>query len=285
MDKAWMIRNDGKAFPIIQHIYAGWDNSPEGVEETLFAAEWLYKAVKDASTKKTIIKLISCWAQFNGAAEDTFMEDLLLLLDTPYKILTNSFVKSISRDLIRASQQDFALDDLENFADIVRQDLNQQFLRARYGGLYNTRAGSREMVFRISSTGFNWYNIIYQFVVDHEREISTVTIVRDEESTGVKNGFYKTADRRDVYNNYPIDQFLVEPGRPVVEKKHLFMNKRSDNNLEQSLLTFLEEGCSISKLRKVHINSHRLDTKLQVWKAAEERRCVELLNVPPNMSF
>ena len=36
---AWMLRQDGEAFPVIQHLYG----SLECVEETLYAGEWLYK--------------------------------------------------------------------------------------------------------------------------------------------------------------------------------------------------------------------------------------------------
>lgn len=36
---AWMLRRDGEAFPVIQHLYGSLDC----VEETLYAGEWLYR--------------------------------------------------------------------------------------------------------------------------------------------------------------------------------------------------------------------------------------------------
>ena len=44
MDKttAWMLRRDGTAFPCQWHYYGSTD--PADVEETLYAAEWLYEA-------------------------------------------------------------------------------------------------------------------------------------------------------------------------------------------------------------------------------------------------
>ena len=43
----------------------------------------------------------------------------------------------------------------------IKDSLNQQFCRARYGGQYNTKRGNKELWFRISSTGYNWVNDIY----------------------------------------------------------------------------------------------------------------------------
>lgn len=38
-ETAWMIRQDGKAFACTSHYYA----DSEDAEDTLYAAEWLYK--------------------------------------------------------------------------------------------------------------------------------------------------------------------------------------------------------------------------------------------------
>lgn len=76
-------------------------------------------------------------------------------------------------------------------------------MRVRYGGMFNSSATSKELVFRISSVGFNWFNIIYVFVADHKREVQSVTIVKDEEATGYENYFYKY--KGEVYDRMPID--------------------------------------------------------------------------------
>lgn len=58
-----------------------------------------------------------------------------------------------------------AVDNMELYILFEKvKKLNQKFLRVRYGGMYYTNTISKEMIFHISSIGFNWYNIIYKFV-------------------------------------------------------------------------------------------------------------------------
>lgn len=62
------------------------------------------------------------------------------------------------------------------------------------------------MYFRISSTGFDWYACIFGFLKRHETAIATVAIVRDEESTGMRNYVYALPDGR-RYDKLPLDIF------------------------------------------------------------------------------
>ena len=55
---AWMIRTDGTAIPCLQHIYAGKEN----IDETLFAAEWLYQYTLCESTKILCLRLIKSYS-------------------------------------------------------------------------------------------------------------------------------------------------------------------------------------------------------------------------------
>ena len=47
---AWMLRRDGIAFPCQWHYYGNAD--PAEVEETLYAAEWLYDATQSEETRR-----------------------------------------------------------------------------------------------------------------------------------------------------------------------------------------------------------------------------------------
>ena len=211
MEKAYMIRNDGKYIPITQHIYGS--KNIEDIDETLAAAEWLYKNTKNNSTKNLIIDFIVLYGK--SLNSDNIISAIIDDINNkPYKFLSENFIKSISDLIEENSKKDinYALNDLN---DLVNYELNQEFLRARYGGMYNTSNSSREMVFRISSIGFNWFNIIYEFVYNNRSQIDTVTIVRDEESTGMTNYYYKHGSK--VFNKLPIDEFITISGNPVVE--------------------------------------------------------------------
>ena len=61
MDKttAWMLRRDGTAFPCQCHYYGKAD--PAEVEETLYAAEWLYDATQSEEIRQLCLDLIAAY--------------------------------------------------------------------------------------------------------------------------------------------------------------------------------------------------------------------------------
>lgn len=54
VENAYMIRNDGKSFKMLQHVYG---NKGE-IEETLAAAEWLYDATNKLDMEECITQLL-----------------------------------------------------------------------------------------------------------------------------------------------------------------------------------------------------------------------------------
>lgn len=223
---AFMIRNDGKVYPVTQHYYGNRD--VEDVEETIYAGEWLYDHTKHSSTKDAFIKLLKSWIYKIYGSDSLYFdkERMLLAFKTEidsrgYKFLDYNFIQS-HIDNIMSIDEVYPLEDLN---DIITEELNQEFLRARYGGMYNSsRSTSGEMVFRISSTNFNWFNIIWTFVYDNMSKIRTVTIVADEESTG-KNFYYK--EKGITFDNCPVDDFINLSGNPVFESMDSFMEGKS----------------------------------------------------------
>lgn len=210
MANAWMIRNDRKRIPVNVHPYG----SPDDVEDTLLAAEWLYSNTADSRTRALVVDLIVAYArkEFDGIRNEQIPTVLpKYFADLGYPVLSTPFIKSLA-DQIVAANPSASLSDLNA---LVNAELNQQFLRARYGGMYDTSRGSRGMYFRVSSTGFNWFDIIWSFVYDHRDEIDTVTIVRDEESTGQSNYYYRLGS--DVVDQMPVDDFINAKGRPTID--------------------------------------------------------------------
>lgn len=208
MYSAYMIRNDGKEIPVKVHPYGSMDN----YEETLYASQWLYLNTKSSKTKEIILQFIRTFIDVEVGEDADLGSALIEWQKTkPYKVVEADFITSIS-DLLETA----SIGDIEDLNQLVNSELNQEFTRVRLGGLVNSVKGSKELVFRISSVGFNWFNIIYMFVADHKRDISSVTIVKDEEATGYENYFYKY--KGEVYNQMPVEEFLTQSGNPVVEE-------------------------------------------------------------------
>lgn len=207
MYNAYMIRNDGKEIPVKIHPYG----NPQVVEETIYASQWLYRNTAKDSTKNLIVTFIKSFAIDVLDIESNYSVYLWEWQSSlPYVVFEKEFLDEIADRLVNADSA-----DVDTLNQLVCDELNQEFLRARFGGLVNSSSSSSEMVFRVSSVGFNWFNIIYMFVYNHKAEISSVTIVKDEEALGVSDYYYE--HKNEVYNQLPIDTFLVQSGNPVVE--------------------------------------------------------------------
>lgn len=190
---AWMIRRDGEAFPCIQHIYG----SPDDIEETLYAAEWLYKSTLKESTKECALRLMLSYGKSLNAHRNPVRSLLLEIKKKPYRFLDYNFIMSIGNEINSVYEG-----NVEALNKEVVYYLSQEFMRARYGGMYNTVKGNRDMYFRISSDKFDWFPIINAFVEKHSEKIDTLTVVRDEESTG-ENWFY-TDENSIAYDKMPL---------------------------------------------------------------------------------
>ena len=178
---AWMLRQDGEAFPVIQHLYG----SLECVEETLYAGEWLYKHTRISATQQLVLKLVAAYGKSLHPQGDVVDNLRQSIQEKPYIFLTLDFVGKMVAQLPMADPS-----SLERLNRQVTEKLNQEFLRCRLGGLYNTTPSCRDMYFRISNSDFNWEPAIRRFLETHRDEMETVTVVWDEESTGRKGFFF-----------------------------------------------------------------------------------------------
>lgn len=162
---AWMVRRDGSIFPVVQHIYG----NPEDVEETLFAAEWLYERTRRRQTRKDIEAFVRMWGlQF---AEETNGEGLKNRIyhrmeERPYPFITRQFADKIVDIIAEWKDHNGHADetmDINGYCRQVTLDLNEEFLRVRFGGKYHTEPGNQTLYFRVSSENYNWSRVIREF--------------------------------------------------------------------------------------------------------------------------
>lgn len=211
MNNAYMIRQDGKLIPVTVHIYGATDDP----EETLYAAEWLYANTASQATRSLVVDLLASYA--HNLDPDVTLNEIEPTLvyqikHLPYKTVSESFVKSLNFSNAKM------YDDLQSINLAVNDALNQEFLRARYGGKYDSdNPAGGEMYFRISSVGFDWFPIIWTFVYDNRRQISSVTVLKDPEATGQSNAYLRHGS--EVIKHMPTDEFINLSGRPVLDKR------------------------------------------------------------------
>lgn len=227
-----MIRSDGKLFPVTVHIYGNPDT--EDVEETLYAAEWLYGHTQFAETKRHIVELLASYVRYlDPDATRADIEPTLLyqIKHQGYKTVSESFIKSL--DFSNAKMYS----SVSGINKAVVDDLNQEFLRARYGGMYDSETGNGEMYFRISSYGFNWFPIIWDFVYNNKSRITSVTVVKDPESTGTK-GLYLQHNGKKI-DRMPADEFINLSGRPTMDSYRRIEDIFPDMNMKRRHETLL----------------------------------------------
>lgn len=194
---AIMLRRDGEVFDVTFHPYG-----TDGPDYTIEYAEWLYNHTNYDKTKQDILSFMKTYAVSEGIEIDDISDEI----ETP---LTALFVKHIKEQGVRGN--------LPILWGYVENDLNQEFLRARFGGRYDSDdVIGGEIVFRVSSDEFNWFDVIYSYVTNNKNTIKYVTIVRDLEST-YNDYIYK--DGKNVFYRMPVEEFLTVKGNPIIEQK------------------------------------------------------------------
>lgn len=203
---AWMLRRDGKAIQVPVHAYGDEEDS----DYILMNAEWLYNNTNSRSTKNDIISLLAIYAVNNGCVDvSTFAN---YVIENDYLQIKIKFLESIYNELERAIDSAISSDyhNEEYYNKKVINDLNQEFCRVRAGGVYDSDGSLGDLYFRTSSSGFNWFDVIWEFVYKlyKQNKVSTVTIVRDKEST---------SEDKVYYNRMPVEEFITLSGHPYIE--------------------------------------------------------------------
>ena len=264
MNTAWMIRNDGTAFPCVCHTYGNWD--VQVIEETLAAAQWLYEHTKKSAVRELCMELIYIWAERFQTPGTDIVETIDRIIDSrPYRFLSKEFISAHAGEL-NAPVFEYSLESLNEELNL---ELNQEFLRARYGGLYDTDPASREMFFRISSAGFDWYPLICDFVEKADFPIESITIVRDAEGAGGENRPYRTLSGESIYRKLPLGDFLAETDDPSAKGKGLVEPMLSSSDrIRGRILEGLSTGKALRELRGIPMNPERIKQFVRrcLWK-------------------
>ena len=177
-EKAWMVRADGTAFECVCHVYG----SSEEIEETLYAAQWLYLHTASAQTKELCLRLFKAYGRSLSHHRNCVRNILIEIRRKPYRFLDYKFIFDLADEI-----QSAADGDLRDLNGKVNHELNNEFMRVRYGGMYDSEKGNRELFFRLSNDGLltpEWQEIISGIEASHKDEISGLIVVSDEESTG-----------------------------------------------------------------------------------------------------
>ena len=290
--KAWMLRQDGSAFPLIHHLYVM--NDEDLSSEAEVASFVISSKSKDVDLAEYVLDawmalMIENLVNYNDT-EVEIEAHILQAIDRMHYRFLYPLTKDQYIDIHRkqnnytdtGSLYDF-IDDLRlklnSISEEIKHSINQQFCRVRYGGQYNSSANNNTIWFRVSSVGFNWANTIYIFASEMLRQlnIDKITICRDYESDngevdGKPEYFYKAKDGA-VYYDMPIDEFLKE------EHEHslVFSVTQLNSGVLNTIQSELHKGSTMNEIMSSLARSGIIYRK-PVWSylvRKENAKCIE----------
>lgn len=220
----YMVRNDGQVFecgdihPYILHDVH--ERFYENLRLLLIQypewCRWFYDHTQFAKTRDKIIESLQYLANFlvtadpdylryrtTGLERISYIEEVL----AQFNIKPIPFLDPITEGLANSLVTKF-----ESLNDMT----NQEFLRCRTGGEYN-RMGTSDIYFRVSSSQFNWFDIIWQIVFENRDLVEFVTVETDKQSGKTTPRNYYVVDGITT-DHMEVDTFLTLKGRPVIEK-------------------------------------------------------------------
>lgn len=213
--KAWCIDRSGKIYDVWVHPFG--DIEEDSVEDAL----WLL-CNDFSNVENECIDYVSKQLIYDYLTPDSenYKDELVdAIVDTIQSIECLKTVKSQSHSvtneiigncmhLLDMYGNDMSWIDkskLDQEGKAIKKYLNDNIMRVRLGSEYQTtsdRSGS--LYFRISSSGFDWYDIIMNFVfykLPTDYKICDITVEKDKSATGI----YKL-----YVDHMPFSDFLMK---------------------------------------------------------------------------
>lgn len=194
----YMLRNDGKLLdcytihPYVKYVYDSVDKTLEKLSDYRFVSlVWFYENTSKEDTKNLIKSIIS------------YLFTEKLIDENKYEIF------NIDQDTYTPKK-----DEIEWFVKELNDNTNQEFLRVRTSSLL-FGGKSNDIYFRISSIGFNWFNLIWKIVYRNRDFISTVTICKDSNTFGNSFDPYTMSGKK--LDHIDVNEFINLSGKPVIE--------------------------------------------------------------------
>lgn len=217
----YMVRNNGTvlecgdAHPYV--VYDIKDNLSEIIDNIIYGnTEWLfwfYRNTLQNHTKKKIIQCVQYLSNILLFFQENKIDSYLWMGELKDISTILKFFNIRPKHISEVTPS--TLKNLEALFRELNNLTNQEFLRCRTGGEY-WEEDSEEIYFRISSTDFNWFDIIWKIVFDNKNIIENVTIEPDRQSgKNIGKMFYIVGGI--PIDHIPTDIFLTLKGKPVIE--------------------------------------------------------------------
>lgn len=221
---AYMVRKDKQVFELDDtHPYLltskAENGSLEEVEKYIstflgfyyFELKWIYDHLIDDYAKHLILKIVSTLV---------YTDNIYSISETKKEYFRDNF--PVNKKLILKNKLQFI-----NAWKVVNRNLNADFLRMRTSDEY-LGGNSTDIFFRISSFGFDWFEIIWEIVTKNKNWINTITVEDDYSSKG---------SDKIIVNHMSVDDFIYT--KPILMEK---INIKNNDIKGKKILESLKNG-------------------------------------------
>lgn len=211
---AWCMDRKGNLYSVYVHPFGSLQ------DDSLEDAAWLYcNGFQEVASVCVSYYALTMWLELGFDPKTSNVEDFIIeVIDSVFEIeclrgnnKQKQFASALHRYIIETldiAGFDIPEADVNSWGKMLKDYLNQNILRIRFGSEFETRlTNSGSLYFRTSSSGYDWYDHILKFIdkLSSNHRITDITIERDKETTG--------SDK--VYvNHMPLNEFLLE--KPIV---------------------------------------------------------------------
>lgn len=136
------------------------------------------------------------------------------------------------------SLEDKTTKEAEDIFNELHRLTSDEFCKVRTSNIKYAYGGDNgEIYFRISSEDFNWFDLIWNVVMQNKESIKAVTVVKDKPFIGNAQEYYVIGDKK--LSHLPVEEFLTLSGNPVIENLDIIeeLNKTNSKRLFKLLKT------------------------------------------------
>lgn len=281
MGLAWMLKYDGTAIPVTVHVYGDEEDLAMSAEAALF----LYVHSKESDVQRLVkdffynycCYILTQWMYSSGDMTTDFKNLKECLKDhlggNPGKSVNMSQDQAI--DIIM-SDVEFTEECYNNMCDIgynitetagaaVTRQLNEDYIRVRANGEFNTSPSQKGTIFfRISSKYRSWNNVICTFIDKYFRAIMKWVIVEEEPP-------FNSGGVRKQYIDMSMEDYF---------KEGIFIKCSRKSGLYGAVRNVLDNGGSFSKCFSLNANRQRISLVLQKIALDNARQGTIVINAP-----
>ena len=260
--KPYMVRNDGEIFEcgeihpyiLYRQNFIGPTSLGSAIQETIeavpFSFRWFFDHTKQKEVKEKTISSIQALADayVTAVKEGQNVTKRVGFHFEDFEPILRDF--HIIPKIINNDNFDMNFEIANKRLQELNNLTNQEFLRMRTGDKFFGNYQPGDVYFRVSSTDFNWYNIIWGIIMKNPK-LERVTIEYDVQSGKIDKPYFYELNDGTLIDRMNREEFLTAKGTPLIESLY-----NSESKILQNGGTLIETFGDFGPLHNINKFMH-----------------------------